>query len=419
MSRAYVRDRATGPAVVVERDGSLPTVTASGPVRHRRSLRRLTRVVAPVLAAACWWAPGAAAAPEIGLSDGPFRDAEPVAATAADLGVTTMRVLVDWSTVEPRQGSFDFSVYDRFFAALEARRIRPLLLVENTPSWAQDPWDGCLDRRCPPAHRHLDAWRRFVEAVVRRYGTGARDVRPTGVEVWNEPNITTNWTALGGPNVERYARILEFAAAGSRAALPALPVVLGGLSPRAHTTHDGITMERYVDDLYGLGAAGWFDALGLHAYPHPEPGVDPGPSIARARAAVGRLRAVRDRHRDEGVPIHITETGIADPEEVAPGVARGEVLGRLLDALAAEPDVRSIYVFRLRNPSGRLPGWGLSNPDLSPRSGYAELRARLTPAPAARKKRKTQRRPKPGERWASKETTGNRRHVPASLRRAG
>jgi len=327
------------------------------------------------------------AAPAFGVVDGPYQgdDAALAAKRAQELGATVMRVLVGWAAVEPRPGQFDWTVYDRYLGELKKRGIRPLLLVEHSPAWAQDGDDLCLGvAQCPPGAANMDSWRTFVRAVVARYTSAAHDVDPVAVEIWNEPNIKTDWETLRGPDLARYADLLRFGAEGVRAVAPALPVLVGGLSPTSITSSRGIAMEAFLQGLYDRGLAGSFDGIAVHPYPQPRRGeTSAEPGYERFSADLDRVRAVRDVNNDgPDKPLWITEVGVSDPDEVRPPETQGSMLLSMYDRVAGAPDVAAFLIWRLRQNPGDA-GWGLVNADWTPKPAFLTLQQRFEGASLA------------------------------------
>jgi hypothetical protein len=86
-------------------------------------------------------------------------------------GVTKMRVLVIWDSVETKRGSYDFSRYDAIFQEAADRGIEVIPTLTG-------PAPGGRVRK-----PDRDRYEKFVEAVGRQYGD-----RVHTWTVWNEPN---------------------------------------------------------------------------------------------------------------------------------------------------------------------------------------------------------------------------------------
>ena len=331
-----------------------------------------------------------------GTSSGPV--AATAASTAASLGATVFRVNVRWDLVQRQNTqSYDFSGFDPVIQALQGRGIRPLLLVNYAPTWAQDPLELCTQSpRCPPGASFVDEFGKFADAVVRHYSglpvAGAQqpsfNANPVGVQIWNEQNTTVDWkTLLKPPDATRYTAMLEAAAVQIRASAPNLLIVLGGLATNP-TNRSNITPATFLDRVYAAGGGPHFDRIAMHEYPYPGPST----TIQQIKDAVYNdirpVRQVRDAHGDSATPFTITESGIKDPEQVfPPATTQGGDLSAIYDELGAsrEPTIDAWYVFQLYEPPGQAEHFGLLDGNWQPHGtkGFCELKARFNPGPFA------------------------------------
>ena len=53
-----------------------------------------------------------------------------------DLGITAVRIPLDWKRFEPRDGQYDFSVFDRVFPRLVAAGLELTVYFVTVPAWA-------------------------------------------------------------------------------------------------------------------------------------------------------------------------------------------------------------------------------------------------------------------------------------------
>jgi len=101
--------------------------------------------------------------------------------------------VVNWSTLEPASGTYDWTTLDSTIAVARQYGVRDFIFtLGDVPGWAStDPVDACdgnLRGACnAPDMRAFDE---FVTQTVRRY---------CGVvqyyETWNEPNLTAFWNS--------------------------------------------------------------------------------------------------------------------------------------------------------------------------------------------------------------------------------
>jgi Cellulase (glycosyl hydrolase family 5) len=231
---------------------------------------RLRSIVLVAVSALALALPAAAsAAPAVGISINRPGD-NPAAAmaqlnTAASLHMKVVRVELLWNELQPNgPGSYDadeLAATDRFFAAVGARHMKALLLMDSTPCWASSApaslTNGCKRGTNPSGY---SAWpptnpsdfAKVAAFVAARYSTLLE-----AFEVWNEPD-QANQSYFAGPNKpQRYAALLRAAYPALKAAAPGVPV-LGG----AIVGYNGL----FLKQLYAAGIKGYYDGLSVHFY---------------------------------------------------------------------------------------------------------------------------------------------------------
>ena len=308
-----------------------------------------------------------------GWSNGAFSGAEMTNLQMQKAGaimpdsLSANRFHVQWAYVEGVRGTYNWSMSDAQYAAMQKYTPRPIMLLYRAPVWARDPARTCAqggDEFCiyPPLPQYDKQWKAFVQAAVRRYP----NVR--AIEVWNEPNIATFWSPAADP--ARYSALLTLAHQAVRAAGSKAPVLTGGLYP-ANTTGGNVAAKDFLGQVYATAGAGAFEGIGSHPYAHQEVYVD------RMRTRLDALRAVRDQYGDGATPLWITETGISSDSTSGVGLDRqADVLAELYRSLQEQPDVRSFVIHRLYDVGSDYWGqYGVLNQDLTPKPAYCELGA--------------------------------------------
>ena len=91
---------------------------------------------------------------------------------AADLGLDSFRLSVDWSRIEPQPGVFDDAELDHVvdvLHSLKAHGLKPVLTLWHwtVPTWVQNPETG-LDRMGTADHAVVDDFAGFVAHVLPR-----------------------------------------------------------------------------------------------------------------------------------------------------------------------------------------------------------------------------------------------------------
>ena len=216
-------------------------------------------VVALVVAVACACAATtqtarAAADVRFGIQDDAWLEAGPGklhdrVAMIKGLGLSVVRVTLDWNETEPSQGDYDWSRADRLLGALHRQGLAPLVTLWGTPDWASA--SGLPN--APPT-RGSD-FQRFARAVASRYPY----VRYW--TIWNEPN-KVQWLKPVSPSLY-VTRLLNPGYAGIKAADPLAKVAGGVTAPRGGK--GGMTP---VDFIHGMARAGaHLDAYAHNPYP--------------------------------------------------------------------------------------------------------------------------------------------------------
>jgi hypothetical protein len=357
-------------------------------------MRKLAGVAATASAMIALLGGGSAAAsPTLGTQELPSSGKETLAAhRAKDLGAHVLRVHTAWSSIEPTQqpnpASWNWAATDPWYDALKAQGIRPLILVVYSPSWAQNVLECTNTPRCPPGGSHMGEWQTFVSEVVKRYGVQTTPVNPhyadpVGVEIWNEPNIKTDWNTGGGPSPSRYATMLSSAYDAVKAARPDLPVYMGGLIDGADSAGNSISVETWMQDMATYGVLGKYDVLGFHAYPAGSPSDSVSTVLGRLETSMQRARDSLAAVGQSSKPIALTEIGIGDPQQVdnVKTTQAGDLLAAYYDTTAMQ-GVTEFYIYRLLQSSDTV-NLGLVNNDstLTPRAGFCGLKAAFNPGP--------------------------------------
>lgn len=195
---------------------------------------------------------------------------------ALDLGAAAAPGLsrvgdVTWSDLEPVQGGpyqwQALAPLERTIAAVRARGIEPLVVVQWSPVWARVyPQSECGPIK-PAAYKDFAA---FLTALADRYSSGPFQVRYW--EIWNEPDFTRAevparagygcWVdeALPYSGGEAFGTMLKVAYAGIKAGNLNSVVVSGSITrnfPEA-------PFNNFLEGMLRAGAT--FDQLGFHAY---------------------------------------------------------------------------------------------------------------------------------------------------------
>ena len=222
------------------------------------------------------------------MIDGPFTrpeipfDRSAEARVMRRAGIGTVRVVLNWSAIEPQPGQFDWRASDGYVRLLARQRIRILPVLYLAPAWARTGDAG--DEGSPP---RADAFAAFARAAVRRYGTRGSFWRSNR----RLPKVPARqWQSWNEPMLERYWNVQPWPASYTALLKSAYPAIKRA-DRRAKVVSAGMTgdLDTLTQALYDAGAKGSFDAIGMHPY---------RPRVADVFRALAEAREVIRRNGD-------------------------------------------------------------------------------------------------------------------------
>jgi Glycosyl hydrolase catalytic core len=221
-------------------------------------------------------------------------------------GVDSVRFAIPWDQVERAPGVFDFSLPDRIINRVARAGLEPVPVLNATPVFYGvncTPAD-CF-RSLPAQNRQQKAaWRRFVRAIVNRYGPRGRywathrGVPRRAVRIiqaWNEVNFSF-FTEPRSPKL--YAQLVKIT---NRAAGRGVKVILSGLFAHPIRRSQGPDATTFLHRFYQVrGIKQHFEGTALHPY---------ADDAAELRPDIRAIRRVMRRHGDARTPFYLTEIG--------------------------------------------------------------------------------------------------------------
>lgn len=254
--------------------------------------------------------------------------------------------------VDPNFGTSTWEKYDDIVKQAHDLGLELILRLDTSPGWVRS--SAAQDGHAPP--KDLAEWRRFVSVVAERYRG-----KVGHYQIWNEPNLAIEW---GGQAVDAaaYTRLLMAAYEAVRANDPSARVLSAALAPTRDERAEALNELVFLQRMYDVGAASWFDILGANAY-----GLRSGPDDLRLDyedvnfSRPMRLREVMVRNGDASKPIWASEMGwnAAPPDLPAPND-----YGRVSPRLQAQYTVRAFERAREDWPwMGVMAIWFLRRPD--------------------------------------------------------
>ena len=219
------------------------------------------------------------------------------------LGITNVRLSLDWKTFEPQPGQYDFAQFDRVLNRLAAEHIEVIASFVAAPAWASPDPAACaqaqqqFDKERLTCGIRADMEPQF-RAAVRTLAARYPFIRLW--EFWNEPEL---WSYMGH-EVADYLRWL-------------IPFYdeMHAVNPGAVVAANTLAGVFYVDWLYGVSdntngpAKRPWDAISFHPYGSL---MKPGADGQVAAILPGPIQDVRKRMVDAGdanKKLWITEYG--------------------------------------------------------------------------------------------------------------
>ncbi|WP_231984644.1 cellulase family glycosylhydrolase [Mycobacterium sp. 852014-52144_SCH5372336] len=221
----------------------------------------------------------------------------------ADMGVTWVRVDIDWSAIERQRGQFNWTYPDAVAAEAEAHGMKVLAVLASSPEWARpsSPGDEWTSRHLRPDD--MSDWADFVRTAVERYSS--RGVHTW--EIWNEPNTAKFWPPR--PDANQYGTLFWVAAEAIRDVDPAATILIGGLAPKFDVPEPQTVSTDFLEQLYQNGAARLANGVAVHPYTFPDLPMSPIQRATGVFKDLPALHAVMVRHGDGHKKIWVTEYG--------------------------------------------------------------------------------------------------------------
>jgi hypothetical protein len=233
-----------------------------------------------------------------------------------DAGVGSVRTAFDWWSIEPEPGVYRWEPFDHAVERLSERGISIVGILHGSSPWSTSAPSLKEPNWQTWPTQDLDAFARYVSAVVERYdGDGREDAPGSPVirywEIWNEPNAVSFWQPA--PSAEEYVRFLRVSYEAIKLAHPGASVVLGGIAGNGASyppfAFDEIE-HNFLQQIYDHGGKAFFDIANVHLYPYTYELARPD-LMSILQNAVDETRSVMAANGDANKPIWITEIGFS------------------------------------------------------------------------------------------------------------
>jgi hypothetical protein len=235
--------------------------------------------------------------------------------SAQELGVSAIRIPLQWQFVKIRPGEYDWSTVDRLVKATQAKQIDVLFTIRTVfreGTQKQKPKRGTIQvPSINPPSMDRKEWVYFVEALATRY-------RGQGVnyEIENEVNAEAFWKGT----LEEYLELLNAGYEAIKKADPqakVLPSAMGcGVVQNFKGDSGKYEAWKWHDSwLQSILSTKKFDVVNIHDY------YFPSEIVANGLTFRSYLEHIQDLMKKSGLgdrPIWITEIGyVSGPTEIS------------------------------------------------------------------------------------------------------
>ena len=209
-----------------------------------------------------------------------------------------------WAYVEAKPGRFDWTHSDLVIDHASRQGLTVIARLGFVPEWARP-------KETSPLYldeAHFEDFGQYAAAFATRYA-GKVNYMILG----NEPNLSLEW-GYQPVDPSKYVALLRTTYPMVKAVNPTMQILAGALAPTLAPPGDAAGMNDlvYLQNMYDLGAAAYFDILAIHAYGwYSEPDEPADPDVVNFRRAE-LLRAMMVANGDEEKTAMITEGGWND-----------------------------------------------------------------------------------------------------------
>ncbi|MBV9469948.1 MAG: endo-1,4-beta-xylanase [Abitibacteriaceae bacterium] len=261
-------------------------------------------------------------------------------------GATWDRFDFWWGEMEPKKGEWKWDKADWLIDFYMRNHVNMLPILSYSASWM---------KQSPHTPEDYADFADYVARVVARY----KD-RVHYWEVWNEPNIPTFWKPK--PDPVAYTELLKAAYNAAHKADPDC-VIVGAAANE--------TDINWLLDIAKNGGMKYMDAISIHPYSMAD-----GPEEMDLSRQLQNVKTFLRSQGRPDLPIWITEMGwtsTINDQAAMDKAARYMVQSYVI---AAAEGVQHLFWFNLQDwtENGKLEGWGLTSPELQPKTALRVYR---------------------------------------------
>ena len=276
-----------------------------------------------------------------------------------------------WVYVEPDPGWYNWTHADMVVDEAVQHGLTLVARVDMVPDWARPT--NTTERYL--AADEYPAYAQFLATFARRYRGKVRYL-----VVWNEPNLSFEW-GYRPPDPAGYAAMLKAVYPAVKAANPDIQIVSAGLAANLDASSVALNDLTYLDRLYEVGAAPYFDVLGVHAYGDVQPAAAPPEPNQLNFQRLLLERQIMVAHGDAAKPVLVTEAGWNDAPRWTHAVSPATRIQNTIEAyrLAAQwPWLLALCMWQFRLPERSDTAqdyFSFVQTDFAPRAVYDAVRA--------------------------------------------
>lgn len=228
---------------------------------------------------------------------------------AAALGIGWVKQEFPWDELEFSKGSFfdqknnkdAWQKFDQIVSLAEKYHLRVIARLDRPPAWARPAGSS---PNAPPSD-YTD-YANFIKAFIKHYRG-----RINFIQIWNEPNLTSEWDTGKAVDPAAYTDLLKTAYQAAKQTDPNIVILAAPLAMTTEQPSLRGNMDEldYLSAMYSAGAAAYFDILAANGYGLDDP---PQRSASQDRLNFGRaslLRLVMEQNNDARKPIWFDEYG--------------------------------------------------------------------------------------------------------------
>lgn len=177
------------------------------------------------------------------------------------MNLNWVKIQVRWENIEPEPGQYDWSELGLAMAGARAFGIHPMLSIVTAPEWSRQTGReaGISTAQHGPPGNNED-YVTFVRAILERFPG-----QVYAIEVWNEQNLSREWTSMQGLSASNYVSLLRDTYNMVQEVSPGTIVISGALSPTGLDDGIGAVDDfRYMQLMIDNGLLDVTDCVGAH-----------------------------------------------------------------------------------------------------------------------------------------------------------